>query len=89
MPGNDPLQAIAEALGRIADQMTRYNDQHAPAAVTGRSEAEVFKASYERENEGARELHNYLTGQDSSLRVGRAQGQQDRCGKKKAGAQKR
>jgi len=73
--------AIAAALNRIADQFVRYNNANEPP-VAEVGEAEAFRASYEREPEGARELHDFLTGAESDRR--RSQGKADGGGKKAA-----
>lgn len=71
--------AVAKALHRIADQFVRYNNANEPPVVEV-GEAEAFRASYEREPEGARELHEFLTGAESRQR--RPQGKADGGGKK-------
>lgn len=69
--GIDPLQAIALALGRIADELSRYNTAHEkPVAIP--KEAEAFRASYERDDPERRELHSFLTGEEAALRERRS-----------------
>ena len=69
---------------RIADQFQRYNDQNEPVTISKVKEADAFKASYERETPGARELHNFLTGEEAADSRRRASRQQDGGGKKAA-----
>jgi len=79
--GIDPLQAIALALGRIADELSRYNTAHEkPVAIP--KEAEAFRASYERDDPERRELHNFLTGEEAAVSRRRASRLPNRGGKK-------
>lgn len=64
---SDLADHIAIALNRIADEFKRYNDANEPVRVEV-GEAEVFRASYERDDPGARELHDFLTGAESDRR---------------------
>ena len=76
---------LAEQFQRLADQFCRYNDANEPI-VNKAEEADAFKASYERETPGARELHNFLRdsfiGEEAAADKRRASRQQDGGGKK-------
>lgn len=79
-PAPDP---VAAALNRIADELKRYNDLHEPAPLIYRTEAESFRATYDREDPEKRELHDFLTGKAED-RERRPPAKQDGRGKKKA-----
>jgi hypothetical protein len=81
------IDKICASLNRVAEQLERYNNAHAP--IIYRSEAEVFKASYEREKPGARELHDFLTGKEASDTVGRSSAEEGGRGKKKTRSNRR
>jgi hypothetical protein len=82
MPKPKPSElTLPEAILALAEQFKRYNDAHEPVIVKV-AEAESYKASYEREPEGARELHEFLTGKDSAAGVGRTPRASNRRSKK-------
>ena len=79
----EAILSLVEQFQRLADQFCRYNDASEPI-VNKAEEADAFKASYERETPGARELHNFLTGEEAADSRRRASRQQDGGGKKAA-----
>ena len=81
----EAILALVEQFQRIASSLERYNLLHEnPVQVVHRKEADAFKASYERETPGARELHNFLIGEEAAASERRASRQQDGGGKKAA-----
>ena len=56
---------LPEAVYALAMAIDRYTDSQQEVAKHA-DEAESFKASYERETPGARELHDFLTGEKAS-----------------------
>lgn len=85
----ESAEPIAAALNRIADEIKRYNDRNEPIAYKG--EAEFFKATYEREDEGSRELGDFLRGIEPKAESGirRSSGKQDGRGTKASRGAKR
>ena len=78
----EAILSLVEQFQRLADEFHRYNDANEPVTISRVKEAESFKASYERETPGARELHNFLTGEEAADTRRRASRQQDGGGKK-------
>ena len=72
---------LPEAVYALAMAIDRYTDSQQEVKKNAK-EADAFKASYERETPGARELHNFLTGQEAADTRRRARRQQDGGGKK-------
>lgn len=80
MPRKSKL-TLPEAICALAMAIDRYTDSQQEVKKNAK-EAESFKASYERETPGARELHNFLTGEEAADSRRRASRQQDGGGKK-------
>jgi hypothetical protein len=78
------------AIMALAEQFKRYNDANEPDKIEA-GEAESFRASYEREAPGAKELHDFLTGTDkgAAVHLGRAQGKANGGSQKAPGPKKR
>lgn len=74
---------LPEAICALAMAIDCYTDSQREVKKNA-EEAESFKASYERETPGARELHNFLTGEEAADSRRRASRQQDGGGKKAA-----
>jgi hypothetical protein len=86
MPGKSEL-TLPEAIFALAEQFRIYNEAHAPVQVAIRSEAEAFRATYDREDPEKRELADFLRGVQPEAESGqrRASAVKDGRGKKKTG----
>lgn len=59
MSQNDPSERLVQALGKLTNELKRYNDAHDEPVARVAREAELFLAQSEEEV-AARELHESL-----------------------------
>jgi hypothetical protein len=56
----EPLAALTEAILGLTKQLEIYNRRNEPQRITGRGDAEIFRADYREASQEQREVHDFL-----------------------------